>query len=72
MDLKTFLNSKQVKQLGALSMVVQAGLALREGKVKLALLYVLGAGVSYKNSTVGFVAQIALRAYRKFGSTSAT
>ena len=60
-----FQNSQQITQLGTLSMIAQAGLALVRGKVKLALLYVVGAAISYKNNAAGFLAQILLRLYRK-------
>ena len=59
-----FQNSQQMTQLGTLSMIAQRS-ALVRGKVKLALLYVVGAAISYKNNAAGFLAQILLRLYRK-------
>ncbi|MFC4358847.1 hypothetical protein ACFO0N_12935 [Halobium salinum] len=67
LGLKKILSSKRTKQLSALSMLAQAGNEFRKGNVKLAVLYVAGAAVSYKNSTVGFAMQAALRAFGKGG-----
>lgn len=46
-------------------MFVQAALALKRGDVKTALLYAAGGVVSYKNTTVGFLSQIAIRLLRR-------
>ena len=67
MGLKSFLGSKRTRQLSALSMLAQAGLSLKRGKALLALAYVVGAIVSYKNSVAGFVTQVALRLVRRSG-----
>ena len=72
MGLKSFLGSKRTRQLSALSMLVQAGSALKKGNVKLALLYVAGAAVSYKNSAAGFLAQVGLRLLGRRGSSKST
>lgn len=61
MGLNSFLNSKRTRQLSALSMVVQAGNELKKGNLKLAVLYLAGAAISYKNSVAGFVVQFGLR-----------
>ena len=61
MGLNDFLNSKRTRQLSALSMIVQAGSELKKGNLKLAVLYLAGAAVSYKNSAAGFVVQLGLR-----------
>ena len=65
MGLKSLLGSKRTRQLSAVTMLVQAGLALRKGRVKEALLYTAGAAVSYKNSAAGFLSQIAIRFLRR-------
>ena len=67
LGLRKILSSKRTKQLSALSMLAQAGRELKRGDVGLALLYVVGAGVSYKNTAVGFAVQAVLRAYRRMG-----
>ncbi|MFC6726475.1 hypothetical protein ACFQE1_19330 [Halobium palmae] len=67
MGLKKFLGSKRTKQLSAASMVAQAANEFRKGKVKLAALYLVGAAVSYKNTTAGFLMQGVLRALGRGG-----
>ena len=67
LGLRKLLSNKRTKQLSALSMLMQAGRELKRGDVKLAVLYVVGAAVSYKNTAVGFAMQAALRAYRRMG-----
>lgn len=63
--LATFFDSKRARQLSALSMLAEAAKAFKRGKVVLAGLYVVGAGLSYKNSKVGFGAQALLRLLRR-------
>jgi Fe-S oxidoreductase len=63
LGLTKLLGSKRTKQLSALSMLAQAGNELRKGNPKLAVLYVAGAVVSYKNTTVGFAMQALLRLF---------
>jgi hypothetical protein len=65
MGLKSLLGSKRTRQLSAATMFVQAALALKRGDVKTALLYAAGGVVSYKNTTVGFLSQIAIRLLRR-------
>ena len=67
LGLRKLLSNKRTKQLSAISMLAQAGRELKHGHVKLALLYVVGAGVSYKNTAVGFAMQAVLGAYRRMG-----
>jgi hypothetical protein len=65
LGLKKLLGSKRTRQLSALSMLAQAGNELRKGKLKLAALYVVGAAVSYKNTTVGLAMQALFRLFGK-------
>ena len=71
LGLRKLLSNKRTKQISALSMLAQAGRELSRGDVKLAVLYVVGAAVSYKNTAVGFAMQVLLRTFRRGGGQNA-
>lgn len=65
MGLLKMLGSKRARQLSVLSTLLEAVMALRRGKKKLAALLVGVAVLSYKRSGLGFVAQLAVKLLKK-------
>ena len=62
--LSRLLNSSGAKNLSALSMLVEAGLALARGKRKIAAMLLGAAALASRWSIVGFLAEIAIRIYQ--------
>lgn len=58
------LNSSSAKNLSALSMLVEAGLALARGKRKIAALLLGAAALASRWSAIGFLAEILIRIYQ--------
>ena len=58
------LNSSGVRRLSAVSMLVEAGLALARGKRTLAALLLGAAAFAYRFSCLGFVAEVLIRFYQ--------
>lgn len=58
------LGSNSAKRLSALSMVIEAGLALVRGKRKIAALLLGAAALASRWSVVGFLAEIVIRVYQ--------
>lgn len=65
MGLKELLSSKNTRTLSALTTLAQAGYALYRGKKTVAALLVGAAVLSYRNSWVGMVAQLAIKLYQR-------
>lgn len=66
MALSNVLDSNTVKGLGVASTLVDALMALSRGEKKLAAAFVGAAALAYRWSSLGFLAQVLLRAYRRF------
>ena len=64
MGLAKAFKSKRAGQITAISMLVEAGLALYRGEKDVAALLLGGAVIAYRWSFAGFVAQILIRIYR--------
>ena len=64
MGITQILDSPQAKQLSAISMLVEAGLALRRGRKKVAVMLVGAAFVAYRSSGVGFAIELLIRFYQ--------
>lgn len=62
--LSRLFNSSGAKNLSALSMLVEAGLALARGKRKIAAMLLGAAALASRWSWVGFLAEIAIRVYQ--------
>lgn len=58
------LNSNGARRLRAVSMLVEAGLALARGKRRLAAVLFGAAALAYRLSYLGFVAEIMIRFYQ--------
>ncbi|EMA54064.1 hypothetical protein [Halococcus thailandensis] len=65
MGLAKALKSKQAGQISAISMLVEAGLALYRGEKKIAALLLGAAALSYRWSIVGIVAEALIRIYQR-------
>ena len=65
MGLTDAFESKQAGQLSAISMLVEAGLALYRGDKRVAALLLGAAVLAYRWSFVGFVAEILIRIYQR-------
>lgn len=65
MGLANAFKSKQAGQISAISMVVEAGLALYRGEKKIAALLLGAAALSYRWSIVGIVAEALIRIYQR-------
>jgi hypothetical protein len=65
MGLISLLTSKRSGQLSALSMLVEAAIALYKGKKDVAALYLGAAVLAYRSSVVGAIAEILIRAYQR-------
>lgn len=66
MNLTDLLSSDESRQLNALSLLAQAGLALHRGNRQIALLLAGAAVLAYRVSWLGIVAQLAIRLYKQF------
>jgi len=66
MNLTGLLSSNESRQLNALSLLAQAGLALYRGNRQIALLLAGAAVLAYRVSWLGIVAQIGIRLYKQF------
>jgi len=64
MEITQILRSPQAKQLSAISMLVEAGLALRRGNEKIAAMLAGAAFVAYQWSGVGFAIELLIRFYQ--------
>jgi len=58
------LNSNGARRLSAVSMLVEAGLALARGKRRLAALLFGAAVLAYRFSYLGFVSEVLIRLYQ--------
>lgn len=65
MGLANAFKSKQAGQISAISMLVEAGLALYRGEKKIAALLLGAAALSYRWSIVGVVAEALIRIYQR-------
>ena len=65
MGLVKAFKSKQAGQISAISMLVEAGLALYRGEKKIAALLLGAAALSYRWSIVGIVAEALIRVYQR-------
>ncbi|WP_256684630.1 hypothetical protein [Halococcus qingdaonensis] len=65
MGLANAFKSKQAGQISAISMLVEAGLALYRGEKKIAALLLGAAALSYRWSIVGIVAEALIRVYQR-------
>ncbi|EMA49771.1 hypothetical protein C448_01749 [Halococcus morrhuae DSM 1307] len=65
MGLANAFKSKQAGQISAVSMLVEAGLALYRGEKKIAALLLGAAALSYRWSIVGIVAEALIRIYQR-------
>lgn len=65
MGLAKAFKSKQAGQISAVSMLVEAGLALYRGEKKIAALLLGAAALSYRWSIVGIVAEALIRIYQR-------
>ncbi|EMA46242.1 hypothetical protein [Halococcus saccharolyticus] len=65
MGLSDLLTSKRSGMISAVSMVVEAGLALYRGDKKIAALLLGAAALAYRWSFVGAIAEILIRAYQR-------
>lgn len=64
MGLTQVLHSRGARQLGAVSMLVEAGLALARGKRRLAALFLGAAALAYRVSALGILAEVLIRLYQ--------
>ncbi|EMA51033.1 MULTISPECIES: hypothetical protein [Halococcus] len=65
MGLSDLLTSKRSGLVSAVSMLVEAGLALYRGDKKIAALLLGAAALAYRWSFVGAIAEILIRAYQR-------
>ena len=65
MGLAEVFKSKQAGQISAISMLVEAGLALYRGEKDVAALLLGAAVLAYRWSIVGTIAGILIRIYRR-------
>jgi hypothetical protein len=65
MGLANVFKSKQAGQISAVSMLVEAGLALYRGEKRIAALLLGAAALSYRWSIVGIVAEALIRVYQR-------
>lgn len=65
MGLFKLLASKRSKQLSVVSTLAEAAMSFKRGQKKLAALLVGVAALSYKKSSLGFLAQILVKLYQK-------
>jgi hypothetical protein len=65
MGLAEAFNSKRAGQISAISMLVEAGLALYRGEKRIAALLFGAAVLSYRWGIVGTIAGILIRIYRR-------
>ncbi len=65
MGLAKAFTSKRSGQVSAISMLVEAGLALYRGERKIAALLLGAAALSYRWSIVGIVAEVLIRVYQR-------
>lgn len=65
MGLAKAFNSKRAGQISAISMLVEAGLALYRGEKKIAALLFGAAALAYRWGIVGTIAGILIRIYRR-------
>ncbi|MFC7045466.1 hypothetical protein ACFQH6_08645 [Halobacteriaceae archaeon GCM10025711] len=65
MLLRDLLDSRHVRQLSAVSMLLEALQSLRRGRSRVALAFVGAAALAYRWSAVGFLAELLVRAYRR-------
>ena len=65
MGLADLFTSKRSGLVGAISMVVEAGLALYRGDTKVAALLLGAAALAYRWSFLGTIAGILIRAYQR-------
>jgi hypothetical protein len=65
MGLANAFKSKQAGQISAVSMLVEAGLALYRGEKKIDALLLGAAALSYRWSIVGIVAETLIRVYQR-------
>ena len=64
MTLTQILRSKRARQLSAVSMLVEAGLALARGKRRLAAMLLGAAALAYRFSALGFLVEGSIRLYQ--------
>ena len=64
MGITRVLRSRGARNLSAVSMLVEAGLALARGKRTIAALLLGAAALAYRFSAVGFLAEVLIRLYQ--------
>lgn len=64
MGVTTALNSKGARQLSAISMLVEAGLALARGRRRVAAMLLGAAVLAYRYSVLGFATEVLIRLYQ--------
>lgn len=65
MGLADLLTSKRSGQISALSMLVEAAIALYRGERDVAALFLGAAALAYRWSFLGMVAEILIKAYQR-------
>lgn len=64
MGLTRILRSKRTRNASAITMLVEAGMALRRGKKRLAVLFLGAAALAYRWSGVGILLELLIRGYQ--------
>jgi hypothetical protein len=65
MGLADLLNSKRSGQISTLTMIVEAGLALYRGDMRVAALFLGGAALAYQWSAAGIIANVLINIYQR-------